>query len=166
MEKIKINNKYFEILYPDISSEQKKQKKKNLKKRLLSNEFNLYKEYYLAINFYLTKYKNADYSLFRNYKYDKKYCKIKYFIKNIYQKNDLLYDEDEDSDDEDEEGDEFFRKKITDMAGLFRCELNKMEKGLKYRNKDSCHQIKFLNFCYFINNNSRKYKFIKDCCQC
>jgi len=158
-----VNNKFFEILYPDISSEQKKQKKKNIKKRLLDDEFNLTKEYYLHINNFLQK--DLDFSLFRNYKYDKKFCKIKSIIRNIYEHNELLYDEDEASDTDDEDGDEIFRKKITDMAGLFRCELNKMEKGLQYRNKDSCHQIKFLNFIYFIKNKYTKEYFIKSCCQ-
>jgi hypothetical protein len=155
-----VNNKFFEILYPDISSEQKKQKKKNIKKRLLDDEFNLTKQYYLAINYFLNK--NLDFSLFRNYKYDKKFCKIKIIIRNIYEHNDMIYDlEDNDSD---YESDDFFKKKITDVSSTFRSELTKMEKGLNYKNKDSCHQIKFLNFCYFINSKYQKDTFVKNCC--
>ena len=155
-----VNNKFFEILYPDISSEQKKHKKKNIKKRLLDNEFNLTKLYYLHINNFLQK--DLDFSLFRNYKYDKKFCKIKSIIGNIYEHNDLIYDlEDCDSD---YESDDFFKKKITDVSSTFRCELTKMEKGLNYKNKDSCHQIKFLNFCYFINSKYQKDSFVKNCC--
>jgi len=102
-----VNNKFFEILYPDISSEQKKQKKKNIKKRLLDDEFNLTKEYYLHINNFLQK--DLDFSLFRNYKYDKKFCKIKSIIRNIYEHNEFIYDlEDSDSD---YESDNFFKKK-------------------------------------------------------
>jgi len=157
-----VNNKFFEILYPDISSEQKKQKKKNIKKRLLDDEFNLTKEYYLHINNFLQK--DLDFSLFRNYKYDKKFCKIKSIIGNIYEHNEFIYDlEDSDSD---YESDNFFKKKITDVSSTFRCELTKMEKGLNYKNKDSCHQIKFLNFCYFINSKYQKDSFVKNCCCC
>jgi len=161
---VEINNLYFEILYPDISSEQKKQKKKNLKKRLLNDDFNLSKEYYLAINYYLKKYTNADYYLFRRYTYDKKFCKIKFFIRNIYEKNDEIFDIDE-CDSEEEDGDEFFRKRITEQSSLFRTNILKMQRGEEYRNKDSCHQIKFLNFCYFINNKYKKNEFIKGCCE-
>ena len=160
---VKINNKYYEILYPDISVNQKKCKKYNLKKKLLNDEFNLYKEYYLAINYYLEKYPKADYSLFRSYTYDKKFCKIKFFIRNIYEKNDEIFDDDV-SDSEEEDGDDYFKLRLTEQASLFRINILKMQRGEEYRNKDSCHQIKFLNFCYFINSKYRKDEFIKCCC--
>ena len=70
--------RYLNILYPDDTPKIKKSKVFRLKQHLKDDEFNLNKEYFLEFKKYLDK--NIDFELFKKYKYNNKFCKIKHII--------------------------------------------------------------------------------------
>tara|TARA_R110002153_G_scaffold17804_2_gene61948 strand:- start:290 stop:760 length:471 start_codon:yes stop_codon:yes gene_type:complete len=148
--------RYLNILYPDDTPKIKKSKVFRLKQHLKDDEFNLNKEYFLEFKKYLDK--NIDFELFKKYKYNSQFCKIKHIVRNIYEKNDEIYDREID----DEEGGYDFQLRITEQASLFKTNIIKKESGKDYRCKTSCDKIKLLNFCFFMSCKYNKNNFLKE----
>ena len=147
---------YLEILYPDKTPEQKRCLLYTLKKHLKDDNFNLNSEYFSEFKKYLDK--NIDFELFKKYKYNSNFCKIKHIVRNIYEKNDEIYDREID----DEEGGYDFQLRITEQASLFKINIIKKEAGKDYRCKTSCDKIKLLNFCFFMSCKYNKNNFLKE----